>query len=236
MILWVTNSFNTWLGDSSQIILVTILSSVQSADGLIWRIQDKFNSMLRSTVSSWWPQDSWTLYSKASIPGNRKWKPLALKAWTQNSWHHITHATFFNKQPRFKGREFFSTYSCNDFIYLFIYFWLCWPHCCTWPFSTWRQVGAPLIEVCGLLILVASLVVEGGLQTADFSGCGTQISCLSAWDLPGSRIQTVSHIARWISKHWTTGFLNTGNSTLCLNGRTNTNSQPCLVYHTLCPG
>ena len=40
--------------------------------------------------------------------------------------------------------------------------------------------GSSLIEVCGLLILVASLVVEHGLQTAGFSGCGTQISCLSA--------------------------------------------------------
>ena len=103
----------------------------------------------------------------------------ALKAWTQNSWHHITCATVLYKQPRFKGREFCSTYIFNDFIYLFIYLCLCWVFTAARrPFSTWGKWGSSLTEVCGILILVASLVVERGLQASGV--VAHKVSCLSA--------------------------------------------------------
>ena len=35
--------------------------------------------------------------------------------------------------------------------------------CCTWAFSSCSEQGLPIIEVHGLLIAVASLVVEHGL-------------------------------------------------------------------------
>ena len=53
----------------------------------------------------------------------------------------------------------------NKFIYLFIYLFLaalglC---CCAWAFSSCGEQGLLFIVVCGLLIVVASLVVEHGL-------------------------------------------------------------------------
>ena len=36
--------------------------------------------------------------------------------------------------------------------------------CCTWAFSSCGEQGLLLVVVCGLLIVVASLVVEHGLQ------------------------------------------------------------------------
>ena len=54
----------------------------------------------------------------------------------------------------------------NKFIYLFIYLFLaalglC---CCTWAFSSYVQQGLLFVVVCGLLIAVASLVAEHGLE------------------------------------------------------------------------
>ena len=49
----------------------------------------------------------------------------------------------------------------NKFIYLFLA-----PlglRCCTWAFSSCGEWGLLFIAVCGLLIVVASLVVEHGL-------------------------------------------------------------------------
>ena len=50
------------------------------------------------------------------------------------------------------------------FIHLFLNFLaalgLC---CCTRPFSSWGEQGLLFVVVCGLLIEVASLVVEHGL-------------------------------------------------------------------------
>ena len=47
------------------------------------------------------------------------------------------------------------------FFYKFIYFWLCWVY--TWAFSSCGERGLLFAAVRGLLIAVASLVVEHGL-------------------------------------------------------------------------
>ena len=46
--------------------------------------------------------------------------------------------------------------------------------CCAWAFSSCSKWGLLLVAVHGLLIVVASLVAEHGLQHADFSSCSTQ--------------------------------------------------------------
>ena len=48
----------------------------------------------------------------------------------------------------------------NNFIYLFIYFWLCWVFTATQAFSTCSERGLLFIMVLGLLITVASPVAE----------------------------------------------------------------------------
>ena len=48
--------------------------------------------------------------------------------------------------------------------YFFIDFWLLGLRCCTWAFSTCGKWGLLFIAVYGLLIVVASLVAEHGLQ------------------------------------------------------------------------
>ena len=50
----------------------------------------------------------------------------------------------------------------HSFIYLFIYG--CVGSCCTWAFSSCGEWGLLLVAVHGLLIVVASPVVEHGLQ------------------------------------------------------------------------
>ena len=58
-------------------------------------------------------------------------------------------------------------------IYLFMYLLaalgLC---CCTWAFSSCGEWGLLFVAVCGLLIAVASLVVEPGSRCVGFSSCG----------------------------------------------------------------
>ena len=54
-----------------------------------------------------------------------------------------------------------SFFKKKKFIYLFIYFWLC---CCVWAFSSCVEQGLLFVAVHRLLIAVASLVVEHGLQ------------------------------------------------------------------------
>ena len=58
--------------------------------------------------------------------------------------------------------------------------------CCAWAFSSCVKRGLLLVAVRGLLIVVASLVVEHGLQVRGFSSCGTWAQQL--W-LLGSRAQ-----------------------------------------------
>ena len=54
---------------------------------------------------------------------------------------------------------------CDLFIYLFMYLFLAvlGLRCCTWAFSSCGELGLLFVVVCGLLIAVASLVVEHGL-------------------------------------------------------------------------
>ena len=51
------------------------------------------------------------------------------------------------------------------FIYLFIYLFIAalGPHCCAWAFSSCGEQGLLFVAVCGLFIVVASLVAEHGL-------------------------------------------------------------------------
>ena len=49
------------------------------------------------------------------------------------------------------------------FIYLFIYFWLCWVFIAAQAFSSCGERVLLFVVVRGLLIAVASLVVEHGL-------------------------------------------------------------------------
>ena len=70
---------------------------------------------------------------------------------------HLPHNVTL-KQKRKKESRLFP----GLFVYLF-YFWLCWSFglCCFYAaFSTWGEQGLLFIVVCGLLILVTSLVAE----------------------------------------------------------------------------
>ena len=67
-----------------------------------------------------------------------------------------------------EGIQIIHGWPCFLFIYLFsvfIYFWLCWIFvaACGLSFSSCGEQGLLFIAVHGLLIVVASLVVEHGL-------------------------------------------------------------------------
>ena len=59
-------------------------------------------------------------------------------------------------------------------------------HCCARAFSSCVEWGLLLVVVCGLLIVVVSLVVEHGLQARGLQQCGTRAQQL--W-LTGSSVQ-----------------------------------------------
>ena len=61
---------------------------------------------------------------------------------------------------------FISFLSFFFFINLFIYLFLAafGLHCCMWAFSSCGEWGLLFVAVCGLLVAVASLVEEHGLQ------------------------------------------------------------------------
>ena len=95
----------------------------------------------------------------------------------------------------------------SKFIYLFIYLFLAaLGHCCcTWAFPRCGQKGLLFIAVCGLLVVVASLVAEHGLQACGLSSWGSRAlehrlsSCDARaqllhgmWDLPGPGLEPVS--------------------------------------------
>ena len=58
---------------------------------------------------------------------------------------------------------FIFIYLFNNFIYLFVYLAALGLHCCVRALSICSEWGLLFIAVCGLLIAVASLVVEHGL-------------------------------------------------------------------------
>ena len=65
--------------------------------------------------------------------------------------------------------------------------------CCTRAFSSCSERGLLFIAVRGLLIVVASLVAEHGLQARGLSSCGARASLLRLmWDLPGPGLEPVS--------------------------------------------
>ena len=75
------------------------------------------------------------------------------------------------------------------YIYLFYYFILLTAlglRCCARAFSSCGERGLLFVVVLGLLIAVASLVAEHGLQVHGFSSCGSWAQQL--W-LAGSRVQ-----------------------------------------------
>ena len=63
-------------------------------------------------------------------------------------------------------KHFFEMLLLQDFLKIFIYLFLAalGLHCCTWAFSSCGERGLLFVAVRGLLIAVASLVVEHGLQ------------------------------------------------------------------------
>ena len=60
---------------------------------------------------------------------------------------------------------FFNEKKMYVFIYLFIYLFLAvlGLHCCARAFSSCGELGLLFVAVCGLLIVVASLIEEHGL-------------------------------------------------------------------------
>ena len=63
-------------------------------------------------------------------------------------------------------------YFILKFIYLFLAaLCLC---CCAWAFSSCREWELLFVVVRGLLIAVASLVADHGLQACQLSSCGTR--------------------------------------------------------------
>ena len=90
----------------------------------------------------------------------------------------------------------------NLFIYLLAALGLC---CCTRAFSSCGEWGLPFVEMRGLLLAVASLAVEHGLQVRRLSSygwrdlehrlssCGTRAQLLRGmWDLPGPGVEPMS--------------------------------------------
>ena len=78
-------------------------------------------------------------------------------------------------------------------------------HCCSWAFSSCGGWGLLFIAVSGLLIAVASFVVEHRLQAHGLSTCGSRAlvhrlsTCgtwaqlfRSMWDLPGPGLEPVT--------------------------------------------
>ena len=70
-------------------------------------------------------------------------------------------------------------------------------HCCTWAFSSCGKQGLLFVEVCGLLMVVASLVALGTWASVAverrLSSCGSRPSLLRGmWGLPGPGIKPVS--------------------------------------------
>ena len=65
-------------------------------------------------------------------------------------------------------------------------------HCCMWAFSSCSELWLRFVGVCGLLIAVASLVVEHRLQTSvivaqRLCSCVTWASVVVAWHVESSQ-------------------------------------------------
>ena len=100
---------------------------------------------------------------------------------------------------------FIATFKKSNFIYLFIYFWLCWVFVASQAFLQLRGVdyslaGAPVshfggFSCCGALAPGCEGFSSCGAQALEhrLNSCGAQPKLLcSIWDLPGSGIKPVS--------------------------------------------
>ena len=101
---------------------------------------------------------------------------------------------FFNSKSLSSGSDF--CFLLGDlFIYLLTYLFmavlgLC---CCTWAFSSCGKQGLLFIAVCGLLIVVASLVAEHGLQTHELQQLWHTGSAVVAHELQSTGSVVVAH-------------------------------------------
>ena len=81
----------------------------------------------------------------------------------------------------------------NKFIYLFIYFWLCWVFISVRGLSPVVASGGHSSLRCAGLSLSRPLVAEYSLQTRRLSSCGSRAQLLrGTWDLPRPGLEPVS--------------------------------------------
>ena len=79
------------------------------------------------------------------------------------------------------------------FIYLFIYFWLCWVFVSVRGLSLVAASGGHSSSQCAGLTVAASLVAEHRLQMRRLSSCGSRAQLLRGmWDLPRPGLEPVS--------------------------------------------
>ena len=95
-----------------------------------------------------------------------------------------------------EGLYFFIFFLFLKFIYLFIYFWLCWVFVSVRGlFSSCGKQGPLFIAVHGPLTIAASLVAEHRLQVRRLSSCGSRAQLLRGmWDLPRPGLEPVSPV------------------------------------------
>ena len=123
--------------------------------------------------------------------------------YSNNSLHNLKYKeTFIGNSINSQRTEIYFFFFLNKFIYLFLA--ALGLRCCTQAFSSCGEPGLLFVVVHGLLIAVASLVVEHGLQARGLSSCGSRAlehrlsSCgaqaqllRGMWDLPGPGLELV---------------------------------------------
>ena len=87
----------------------------------------------------------------------------------------------------------FLCYFKNLFIYLFIYLAALGLCCCAWAFSSCSEQGLLFVEVHGLVIVVASLVEEHGLQARGLQQLWLTGSVVVAHELQSTGSVVVAH-------------------------------------------
>ena len=86
-----------------------------------------------------------------------------------------------------------------------MYFWLLCVFVAARGLFSFSEQGLLLGCSVWVIIAMASLVSESGLQSAGISGCGNRLSCPTEGVESSSRDGThVPCVGRWIFNHWTT--------------------------------
>ena len=86
-----------------------------------------------------------------------------------------------------------NTFTCLFFFFLIYFLAVLGLRFCARAFSSCGKRGPLFIAVRGPLTVVASLVVEHGLQTLRLSSCGSRAQLLHGmWDLPRPGLEPVS--------------------------------------------